>query len=393
MSETENTGPAEQIAESPRQHLLTQIGQKLMQAREARDEQLSVVTRKLRLSKAHLQALEAGNWDDLPDDVYALGFLRQYSRYLALDLDDEIQRIKHDQYVLTRPLTFPDLPVAPSYKWAWIAGASFVLLFVVFNIVSRDAVWDMLISPKTTSPKSEQAKPDQAEPPLAANAGTAGNLASDDIEKTATKPTQKIESSTVSPMPEKLSAAEQRASGSAPISEAVPETSPEHASVVPTAPADNISASIETRPQTDLPEPLPGGEATSTTVGAPPSVIDQAEKPGLATGPEDTTGLTANDAAIHHYRFEAVAESVWLQIFMPDETGEAKGEFLKEVLLQPGYHTNIRETVDSLWITCGNPVALRIKVDGQVQAEAGSLGDVGKVLRDYQFKIGQQSNN
>jgi cytoskeletal protein RodZ len=387
MGKTENTGTAEPAAEtpvqSPRQHLLTQIGQKLIQAREDRDEQLSVVTRKLRLSKVHLQALEAGNWDDLPDDVYALGFLRQYSRYLALDLDDEIQRIKHDQYILTRPLTFPDLPVAPSNKWAWIAGTAFVVLFVVFNIVNRDAIWDLLVSPKTTSPKAEQTEPDSTESSLAANTDRAASLASDNIEEAATKPTQKTESTPVSTMPEMPPAAEQSPTGTAP------------ASAAPTAPADSVSASIETQPQTDTPESSPGGEATTTltTASTPASIIDLAGKPVLAAGSEETTGLTGNDAAIHHFRFEAVTESVWLQIFLPDETGEAKGEMLKEVLLQPGYHSNVKEAVDSLWITCGNPSALRITVDGQVQAEVGSLGDVGKVLRDYQFKIDQQNNN
>jgi cytoskeletal protein RodZ len=365
MSEIETTGTAEPAVEtpvqSPRQRLLTEIGQKLMLAREARDEPLSVVIRKLRLSEAHLQALEAGNWDSLPDDIYALGFLRQYSRYLALDLDDEIQRIKHDQYVLTRPLTFPDLPVAPSYKWAWIAGAAFVVLFVAFNIVNRDAVWDLLISPKIAMLKTEQTGSDSTESSLAANTDTAGSLTSDDVEEAAT--------------------------------ETVLEVSPEHASAAPTAPTDSVSASIETQPQTELPEASPAGEATSTTVSAPPSITELAEKPALAAKPEETAELTGNDIAIHHFRFEAVTESVWLQIFLPDETGEAKGEFLKEVLLQPGYHSNIKEAVDSLWITCGNPSALRITVDGQVQAEVGSLGDIGKILRDYQFKVEQQNSD
>ena len=389
MGKIENTETAEAAVEtpvqSPRQHLLTQIGQKLIQAREARNEQLSAVTRKLRLSKVHLQALEAGNWDNLPDDVYALGFLRQYSKYLALDLDDEIQRIKHDQYILTRPLTFPDLPVAPSYKWAWISGAAFVILFVVFNIVNRDAVWDMLISPKTTSPKTEQTGADSTESSLAAHTDAVNSLASGNIEEAATKPTQKTESTPASPMPETLSAAEQ---GTAPVSEIVPETSPEHA---PAAPADSISTSIKNQPEAELPEPSPSIEATTASTAS--TIINLGEKPALASESEGTAGLTDSDAAIHHFRFEAVNEAVWLQIFLPDETGEAKGAFLKEVLLQPGFHSNIKQAVDSLWITCGNPVALRVKVDGQMLAEAGSLGDIGKVLRDYQLKIDQQNNN
>ncbi|MFQ5519585.1 MAG: RodZ domain-containing protein, partial [Mariprofundus sp.] len=74
-------------------------------------------------------------------------------------------------------------------------------------------------------------------------------------------------------------------------------------------------------------------------------------------------------------------------ISLPDDSGQAKGRLLKEVLLQPGYHANIREKTETLWITCGNAPSLRIKVDGEVIAAKGSLGSGKKVLRDYRFSI------
>ncbi len=164
MDKTNNTDATEIAIEetdlSPRQKLLSEVGQKLVLAREARGEQLSVVVRALKLREANLKALEEGDWDCLPDDVYALGFLRQYSSYLALDLKEEIQRIKNDQYILTRPLTFPDPPVAPSYTWAWIAGTAFIILFVAFNIISQDAMHNFLFSPKTAPQKVEQGAAD-----------------------------------------------------------------------------------------------------------------------------------------------------------------------------------------------------------------------------------------
>ncbi|MFQ5344790.1 MAG: helix-turn-helix domain-containing protein, partial [Mariprofundus sp.] len=120
---------------SPRQMLLQDIGKKLTQAREACQQSVEKPARKLNLQKRHLEALENGNWDDLPDDVYVIGFLRQYSHYLNVDLSDEIHRLKNDQYTLTKPLTFPDPPVAPSRQWAWIAGSAFILLFFAFNLV------------------------------------------------------------------------------------------------------------------------------------------------------------------------------------------------------------------------------------------------------------------
>jgi len=120
-----------------RQALLQEIGDKLSQSRSASGESIEKAVRKLKLRQSHLLALESGHWDNnMPDDIYAMGFLRQYAQYLELDLSDEIHRLKNHQYALTKPLTFPDPPVAPSRRWAWIAGAAFVLLFILFNVTT-----------------------------------------------------------------------------------------------------------------------------------------------------------------------------------------------------------------------------------------------------------------
>jgi cytoskeletal protein RodZ len=385
MDEIENTEAtkleAETPIQSPRQRLLSEIGQKLVLAREARGEQLSIVVRKLKLREVYLQALEAGNWDCLPDDVYALGFLRQYSNYLALDLEDEIQSIKHDQYMLTRPLTFPDPPVAPSHKWAWIAGTAFVILFVAFNIISQDKMQNLLGIPTTVSPNSELVTPTNREVSLVDNTSAEGNP------EAATKPTQEAESIPISPTPKVPSETDQTTiNDSLPKSGTLTGTTPveintEHVSAEQTSPADSVSTPSEIQSPA-LPDT------------AQPAIIDLAAKPLLPAESKETAGpAESKPAAVHHFLFEAVTASVWLQVFLPDETGKAKGKLYREVLLQKGDHSSIRKAVESLWITCGNPVALRIKVDGKVQAEPGSLGDIGKVLRNYHFKISRQSNN
>jgi len=304
----------EEAGLTPRQTLLREIGRRLSEAREARGEPLSKVVRKLKLRQAHLESLESGDWDSLPDDVYALGFLRQYSAYLSLDLSDEIQRIKNDQYSLTRPLTFPDPPVAPSRRWSWIAAIAFVVLFIAFNIIDLEQ----------TPPAPESEKQE--------------------------------EQATVAAPPEVPVAAE-------------PATSAEEA---PAPPADE--APDET--------PAADSEPVAPPAPKPDPVVEQATLEPAKPEPADTETPT-----VRQFRFEAVGDAVWLQVFLPDASGQAKGTLKKEVLLQSGSSFTINEPVDTLWITCGNPFALQISVDGQVKAEAGSLGPVGKVLRDYQFKI------
>ena len=135
----EETLTQEQEAVTPRQTLLNEIGRKLSAAREQRGESIDAPARLLKLSRSNLTSLESGNWKDLPDEVYALGFLRQYSQHLNVDICHELELLKNDQYQLTKPLTFPDPAVAPSRQWAWIAGIAFVVLFILFNIISRNS--------------------------------------------------------------------------------------------------------------------------------------------------------------------------------------------------------------------------------------------------------------
>ena len=311
---------------TPRQALLKEIGRRLTEARQARGEPLSRAVRSLKLRQIHLEALESGDWASLPDDVYALGFLRQYSAYLSLDLSEDIQRIKNDQYSLTRPLTFPDPPVAPSRRWSWIAAVAFIILFIAFNIIDLE----QLSSPSPSPEKQEEQAVMPATP----------------AEPAAPEP-------------------------AAPIEE------------TPAAPADESPATNEAA-ETDE---TPSAESEPTAPPAPEALpVAQQATPETATAaPADEQTPT-----VHQFRFEAVGDAVWLQVFLPDASGQAKGELRKEVLLQAGSSFTISEPVESLWITCGNPFALQISADGQVKAEAGTLGPAGKVLRDHQFRIQPQ---
>ena len=283
---------------SGRPLLLYEISQKLSQARQAKGEDLSKPVNKLKIPINHMQALESGNWDAMPDDVYVIGFLRQYSTYLELDLSVEINRLKNSEYTLTRPLTFPDPPVAPSRRWAWLTGTAFVLLFVVFNVVDFDN------SDENTVPAS---------------------LSPEHITPKTTTPTRQV---------------------------------PSHA--------------------------ITNETVTSTPVAVPP-------KPRRLT--QDSAPLHFNQtkksmkAITHTFRFEAVTAPVWIQIFLPNQAGNGKGRLLKEMLLQKGHFSTIRRATESLWITCGNTLALRIKVDRKTVIDPGELGAGKKVLRDYHFKI------
>jgi cytoskeletal protein RodZ len=73
---------------SPSQNGRSAVGERLRDARETRGVDLFRVERDTKIRAKYLGALEDGEFADLPGDVYARGFLRNYATYLGLDPDE-----------------------------------------------------------------------------------------------------------------------------------------------------------------------------------------------------------------------------------------------------------------------------------------------------------------
>ena len=121
-----------------RESILVEVGNTLKSARDRKNLSIDSIASDLKLRKVYLQALEDGDWSSIPGEVYALGFLRQYAHYLQLDLDERIKQLKSGNYQLTKPLTFPDPPIAPKRSWMIAAALLFIILFIGFNIWAPD---------------------------------------------------------------------------------------------------------------------------------------------------------------------------------------------------------------------------------------------------------------
>ena len=120
-----------------REAILLELGQLLKNERNKKSISIDMVANALNFRKIYLEALETGDWSNMPGEVYALGFLRQYAAYLHLDLDHTIEKLKSGHYQLTKPLTFPDPPVAPKKSWMIIAALAFIVLFVGLNLFNH----------------------------------------------------------------------------------------------------------------------------------------------------------------------------------------------------------------------------------------------------------------
>ena len=76
---------AAQMAAQEREERLRQIGQELRQARHARSLTMRQLHNLTLVPPHHIQALEIGRLDQLPEDIYVRGFIRRMGEALGLD--------------------------------------------------------------------------------------------------------------------------------------------------------------------------------------------------------------------------------------------------------------------------------------------------------------------
>jgi len=274
---------------SSREELLLELSGCLKHARELQGLSIEEIALSLKLRNVYLHALESGNWDEMPGEVYAIAFLKQYAAYLNIDISESVELLKTGQYKLTKPVTFPDSPLAPSKTWVIVAALAFIVLFILLNLFDDSG------------------------------------------------------SDRVSPLPEK-------------------------------AEVDSSSMPLTHDGTTSMPEAVTD---TSTT-----------EKAAEELKPSPVVTEEASDTrATHRYRLTAVGADVWLQLYSPGEPPL----LVQEALLKPGESMKLDHVSPSLLLTCGNPLALQVEVDDQLIVEAGSIGEVDKVLRDFRLTAPSES--
>lgn len=109
------------------------LGERLEAAREQLKVTLDEAEHATRVRAKYLYALEAGQYQVLPEDVYTLGFVQRYARYLGLELEavltqyrterlaaERLQRSaqKQDTQTVVRPLREQRLFVTPKLFWS-----------------------------------------------------------------------------------------------------------------------------------------------------------------------------------------------------------------------------------------------------------------------------------
>lgn len=71
----------------------------LKQVREGLGLTLNEIAQKLSIKRNYLESIEAGQWNELPEDVYTIGFIRNYARFLKVESDDIVEQFKASRVV------------------------------------------------------------------------------------------------------------------------------------------------------------------------------------------------------------------------------------------------------------------------------------------------------
>jgi cytoskeleton protein RodZ len=132
---------------------MTQIGEQLKQGRLRQKLSIAECAKRTHISARYLEAIEAERWADLPSESHRLGFLKLYSRFLGVAVDDAALSQPVDSQSAegamtpAKPAATPSVPVSePKSGWSPASWAQLVILaFALLGLTW--ALYHMLRSP------------------------------------------------------------------------------------------------------------------------------------------------------------------------------------------------------------------------------------------------------
>lgn len=152
---------------------------RLSQARQAQNLTTADVARRLKLSVWQVEALESGQYQQLPGLVFVRGFIRNYARLLKLDPEELVHAATGLlPQSAPRPETPPsrDIPFPAAGTWRWqryaAAAAVIVALLAVYEFFFNDEPGTVRTRPGPVAalPSSQEPRPAPSKKPRDAQA-------------------------------------------------------------------------------------------------------------------------------------------------------------------------------------------------------------------------------
>lgn len=131
---------------------MSQLGARFREAREARGLTLAEAASNTRILARYLQALEEGDYEQLPGDVYARGFIRNYAQFLELPADELIQVYRRERGAPTDKIKVVPAAVPPRTRSCLLPSAffSFFSILVLLGLLYLLAQWTGLTRQPTS---------------------------------------------------------------------------------------------------------------------------------------------------------------------------------------------------------------------------------------------------
>lgn len=113
-------------------------GEKLLAARKAKQMSLADISAKTRITQRHLEAIERGDYDELPGRTYAIGFSKSYAQVVGLPESEIVEATRRQLDQLSGPMDrrngvqfeIDEPSKVPPAALAWIAAAAALILLV-----------------------------------------------------------------------------------------------------------------------------------------------------------------------------------------------------------------------------------------------------------------------
>lgn len=259
----------------------TGVGGLLRASRLRCGEDLDVIAQVLRIRRRHLQAIEDGNFDQLPGTTYAVGFIRTYADYLGLDSDEVVRRFKGEQTLQPGKTPKADLVFPSPMSETGIPRGAVVFLGVVIGVIAYGGWYSSTVDNDFFKQWIEPV-PARLAALLPGGAESDGPDRSQAVAADKPAPTSSALSSEAAPEPTAVTEAATEAVPSADMgSDAQP--SDTQASDQPAVAAETAAAS-DTGSPTDSPTEQASPELTQTAP-APAPVAEPAAVPAPASEP------------------------------------------------------------------------------------------------------------
>lgn len=305
------------------------VGEVLRQSREERDITLDMVADELMIRRFYLDALENGTFTDLPERVYAMGFVKNYANYLGLDAKAMMDQFKRDAYGARQGAHYQvELNMPEPVVHSVVPGRSAMLTAVVFLVLLIAGVIWLTQKDKTTVDTIPEPAPNQA-------------------------------------------------------SIAVPELT----DVPATAPVANAAeapafASAATAQNSTTQEPegfvsaTPAADAAVTATQETPAATDAASATDAKETSNDATAEAADEtpaavvpSTVKNHRVLEAVQSSWVEV------RDEKNTILFTSILKAGQILPLPDNT-RLTLTTGNAGGLRLIIDGKPQSVFGQANEV-----------------